>query len=155
MAGLTKFEHYKDHSISLHSESTEQFVAKAINDPMPLFFIQCLFEAQNSEYITSIFSRMLMKSHLICNWSRSYTSLDWYVFGYCIANFPINLKWTLELISQGYVIQSFVRGLKTCVPCVGVLGGLRIMFSSEIHTCAELVQFCPSLLISFHKTTDL
>lgn len=52
------------------------------------------------------------------------TALDAYAIGYCIANFPIGVRWSVKL--EGDTHHSFTSGLMTNTPSVGDLAGLHL-----------------------------
>ena len=105
VAGLTKFRCYEGHideSIFIEEHSKHG-----------VFLVQCLFEAQSAEYLSSI----LRSSANIRVFSR--TALDAYALGYCIANFPIEVPWNVKLFyGDGLHLAC---GLNTRIPSVGII----------------------------------
>ena len=94
VAGLTKFKYYKGHFQNAFSSESRGHLGA--------FFIQCSFEAQ------SHFS-ILKKSPTKVSNSWSYTPLDLYALGYCLANFHTGVSWELNM--QGTKLSPFICGL--------------------------------------------
>jgi hypothetical protein len=117
VAGLTKFRWYEDHiDRSLFIYERGHKVHSFI------FFFQCLFEAQSTEFISSTFKSSSTTAYNI-TLSYYHTALAAYSVGYCIANFPIGVSWNVD-IRSGFL--TFTHGLSTNVPYVGVINGLCI-----------------------------
>ena len=109
VAGLTKFRCYEGHiDESIFIEEHSKHGVDFSN-----FLVQCLFEAQSSEYFSSI----LRSSANIKVFSP--TALDAYALGYCIANFPIGVPWKVRFFYGNG--QHLLCGLNTGIPSVGII----------------------------------
>ena len=116
VAGLTKLEYFKSHI------NSDVFMTEVNDNEIEVspLFIQCLFEAQNVD-CESIFRT---KSHMkLCSDILS-EPLDKYALGYCIANSNSRMFWNVD-IKYGSA-DSFKWGLKTCIPCGGMIEELYI-----------------------------
>ena len=121
VAGLTKFKGYVD--------IDELFITKSLEDPdikVSLFFIQCLFEAQNLEFLNSKLGDNFLSISL-----QTSTFFDLYSLGYCIANITTGTSWKVQISAETFsskdaVNQSFLPGLKTRTPSIGFINCLSI-----------------------------
>ena len=116
VAGLTKLKYFKSHI------NGDVFMTKRNENEIEVspLFIQCLFEAQSVDY-ESIFRT---KSHMnLCNNLLS-EPLDRYALGYCIANSNSRMLWNVDIVFGS--ADSFKWGLKTCIPCGGMIEELHI-----------------------------
>ena len=112
------------------------------------FFLQCLFEAQGQ-------SMRIQPHHLTHPATFNLIDgtprpLDWYVMGHCIANSftgsPLKV-----VIKSSTVLQHFVSGLKTHVPCVGNFQELYILTSQYENTFhSYCLAYPPSTLMTVH-----
>ena len=127
VAGLTKFAYFDKHPFDSFS------VFKTVT------FIQCLFEAQSTK------SLKLSPSAVHVDIS-SYTCLDMYALGYCIANSPIGITWDVSA-HEATLYQSFNCGLNTNAFCNGVIARLKLtgcridaaqLQSFPLHSAVEL-----------------
>ena len=116
VAGLTRFKGYEGHMDSLFIVSNEDHKIT-----LKLFFIQCLFEAQTMDHFSSLFRTSPTTAHVDA--VDSHTALDLYALGYCIANFHTGVPWSVKI--RDY-LTSFVCGLKTNTPSVGVIQQLHL-----------------------------
>ena len=106
VAGLTKFEHYKSHMDSdLFIESREDSETK-----ISLFTIQCLFEAQNMDLFSSIFSTSPDTSSSVEAWHCA--ALDTYALGFCISKFHV-ANWNVVINCH---LTPFIKGLNMVTP---------------------------------------
>ena len=116
VAGLTKFMGYDGH-IDKHV-----FIQDNEELELSFFLFQCLFEAQTMEHFSATLKSL--SAIAIVN-AGSPTSLDAYALGYCIANFPMGVSWSVTL--GGNVHHSFTCGLQTNTPSVGVIEKMYIL----------------------------
>ena len=120
VAGLTKFKEYVGHiDKSIFIQEGE----------FSLFLFQCLFEAQTMEH----FSTTLMSSSTTATVKVQFlTSLDAYVLGFCIANFPVgDRSWNVALVGDaGNQLQThscFTCGLETNKSSPSVIEKFRLI----------------------------
>ena len=121
VAGLTKLEYFKSHI------NSDVFVTKRNENEIEVspLFIQCLFEAQSVD-CESIFRT---KSHMkLCDDDILSEPLDMYALGYCIANSNSRMLWNVDI--QFCSADSFKWGLKTYIPCGGMIEDLCIVSCS-------------------------
>ena len=125
VAGLTKFEGYDN-----YITDDDVFIKSRENNKicLSLFFIQCLFEAQAADHFSSIFGTPPTVIHV----RVSGTVLDCYAVGYCIANFHTGVSWSVDIIVEKD-LTSFICGLNTNVPSVGVIEKLHIEECEDIN----------------------
>ena len=127
VAGLTKFEGYNN-----YITDDDVFIESRENNEIRLsrFFIQCLFEAQAVDHFSSIFGTPLTIIHVDIRYSS--TVLDCYAVGYCIANFHTGISWSVDILGVKD-LTSFMCGLNTNVPSVGVVEKLHIEKCEDIN----------------------
>ena len=125
VAGLTKFEGY-DNSITDDNVFIEFRENHKIS--LSLFFIQCLFEAQAVDHFSSIFGT----PPTIIYVEVSRIVLDCYALGYCIANFHTGVSLSVFIMGEKE-LTSFICGLNTNVPSVGIIEKLRIGECKDIN----------------------
>ena len=125
VAGLTKFEGYDN-----YITDDGAFIASRDHQiTLSLFFIQCLFEAQAVDHFSSSFGT---PTTIICI-ELSGTVLDSYAVGYCIANFHTGVSWSVDINVDEEDLTSFICGLNTNVPSVGVIEKLSIQECKDIN----------------------
>ena len=127
VAGLTKFEGYNnyitDDDVFIESRKKHKI-------GLSLFFIQCLFEAQAVDHFSSIFGTPPTIIHVDIRYRHAV--LDCYALGYCIANFHTGVSWNVD-IEGGKDLTSYICGLNTNVPSVGVIEKLYIKNCEDIN----------------------
>ena len=116
VSGLTKFKGYEGHMDS------DLFISnKNRRISLSQFFIQCLFEAQSFDHFSSLFRTSPTIMHVDADYGCSI--LHSYAVGYCIANFLTGVPWSVFITMH---LKSFICGLKTNAPSVGVIKQLAI-----------------------------
>ena len=125
VAGLTKFEGYDnyitDDDVFIKSKENYKIC-------LSLFFIQCLFEAQAVDHFSSIFETPPTIIHV----EVIGTVLDSYAVGYCIANFHTGVSWSVDITGEKD-LTSFICGLNTNVPSVGVVEKIHITKCKDVN----------------------
>ena len=125
VAGLTKFEGYDDY-ISDSNVFIESRKDHEIS--LFLFFSECLFEAQAVDHFSSIFSAPPTIKQ--CNVYVAGTVLESYAVGYCIANIHTGVSWNVTIWDG---LESFICGLNTNVPSVGVIKKLHMNECKDVN----------------------
>ena len=129
VAGLTHFEHYKGLIESNHAFCTTKSEYTLVSKQ----FLQCLFESQNSENFLET------NKYYNINFSQSSSlllDLDFYILGYCIANFLPSIGWSISISIKNNPFHYFLCGLKTKIPCTGYFESFTV--SHWIVNLAEL-----------------
>ena len=129
VAGLTKFKHYE-------CQLENVFFSESRGD-VKVFFIQCLFEAQSMNHLKSFFKMSLCK----VSYGLSYTPLDLYALGYCLANFQTGVSWELSI--RHSLLSPLISGLRSNMPGIG---------QSPMSHCADVGEWKSQ---PFHDLTAL
>ena len=136
VAGLTKFQHLEGH------------INSTVTQKIPLFIMQCLFEAQTLKYFVSYFESLPSPKKLFVDTTLP---LDSYACGYCIANILTGMSFSMHfmLLSQTLLhnFQHFICGLKTNVPSAGYIEELDVG-RQTISPCPDLEYCSPQRLTS-------
>ena len=120
VAGLTKFKHYV-------YEGQHLFSGLSMDDKK-LLFIQYLFEAQTILNLKSLFKELISQDMNFTH-CLSYTALDLYALGYCLANFHTGVFSKLRM-ERKTNLSPFISGLMSNMP------GIR--HQSPMSHCADV-----------------
>ena len=137
VAGLTEFKY-------LDSSSIRAFLARSRN--INIFFMQCLFEAQN---VKLDFQSTFGDKTMPCRVSNYNTSLDCYALGYCIANCTTpESSWEVTLLDFIWdtTLLAFAHGLMTNKFSTGVITLLCASTPNIVellYTCMNAVTTSP------------
>ena len=135
VAGLTKFKHFTVVDMkSKFIESDGPYIFL-----MSGFFIECLFEAKTIEYFNSSI-RAIPSFHIKFDAFSGVSAFVMYALGYCIANIHTGKSWCLSMIDvKANMFGLLVSGLKTNVPCVGVI---KKVILSDCEVSLANIRFC-------------
>ena len=129
VAGLTQFKHYKS-LIERERCFIDRYDDKTI---VSNIFIRCLFESHNSMNFLETCKKItfIPFNNMIDQFSGTLLDLDLYILGYCIANFFPDIRWNVRISNiinyfNKNPFHYFVCGLKTKIPCAGLIENLEV-----------------------------